>query len=126
MAGYYLQWKHQFGASANQLALIGSSALNPFWKILWRLKIPSNIKILSGELHGILPLKCILSNRHIGTSAEYPICATGLEDVLHLLFSCPTAKDLWNSIGIYSIIEAVLDQDRAGSGILEILLHQDS
>jgi hypothetical protein len=48
-SGYYLQWKHQFGASANQLALVGSSALNPVWKILWRLKIPSNIKILSSE-----------------------------------------------------------------------------
>jgi hypothetical protein len=126
-SGYYLQWKHQFGASANQLALAGSSALNPVWKILWRLKIPSKIKkFIRRALHGILPLKCILSNRHIGTSSECPICATGPEDILHLLFSCPTAKDLWNTIGIYSQIESVLDQDRAGSGILEILLRQES
>jgi hypothetical protein len=35
-------------------------------------------------------------------------------------------KDLWNTIGIYLVIESVLDQDKAGSRILEILLRQDS
>jgi hypothetical protein len=107
--GYYLQWKHQYGASANQLALAGSRALNPVWKILWRLKIPSKIKKIVWRLHGILPLKCILSNKHIGTSSECPICATGPEVVLHLLFSCSTMKDPWNSMGIYLVIEVVLD-----------------
>ena len=32
--GYHLQWRHQFGAHAGQLALPGSSANNPVWKIL--------------------------------------------------------------------------------------------
>jgi hypothetical protein len=62
-SGYYLQWRHQFGPSAGQLALPGSLAINPVWKTVWRMKIPSKIKIfLWRALHGIIPLKCILSN----------------------------------------------------------------
>jgi hypothetical protein len=45
-SGYHVQWRHQFGASARQLALPGSSALNPVWKSVWQLKIPSKIKKL--------------------------------------------------------------------------------
>jgi hypothetical protein len=66
-SGYHAQWTHHFGDSANLLALPGSSAVNPVWKVLWKLKIPSKIKIFIWRaLHGILPLKCILANRHIG------------------------------------------------------------
>jgi hypothetical protein len=61
--GYHLQWKHQFGPSASQLARPGSSGTNPIWKTIWKLKIPSKIKIFIWRaLHGILPLKSILVN----------------------------------------------------------------
>jgi hypothetical protein len=86
-SGYHLQWRHQFGASASHLALPGSSVNNPMWKTLWKIVVPSKIKILIWRaLHGILPLKCILANRHIGTSSECPICGQGPEDIRHLLF----------------------------------------
>ena len=39
----HLQLKHQFGPRAAQLALPGSSAMNPVWKTLWRLKIPGKV-----------------------------------------------------------------------------------
>jgi hypothetical protein len=35
-SGYHLQWKHQFGALAGQLALPGRLTNNPVWKTLWR------------------------------------------------------------------------------------------
>jgi hypothetical protein len=44
---------------------------------------------------------------------------------MHLLFTCPMAKELWNSIGIYTVIEEALGQDCVGSGTLEIPLRQD-
>jgi hypothetical protein len=44
-SGYYLQWKHRFGPRAGQLALPRSSILNLMLKILWKLKILSNVKI---------------------------------------------------------------------------------
>jgi hypothetical protein len=94
-SGYHLQWWHEFGPSAGQLSLPGSSINNPVWKELWKLHIPSKVKkIVWRALHGILPLKCILANRHIGDSGECPVCHQGPEDVSHLLFKCPTAREL--------------------------------
>jgi hypothetical protein len=75
---YHLQWLHQFGPRSNQLALPGGSAHNPVWRILWKLKIPSKVKIFIWRaLHGIFPLKSILANRHIGTSGTCPVCNQG-------------------------------------------------
>jgi hypothetical protein len=68
-SGYYLQWRHKFGASTSQLALPGQSAINPVWKSLWQMKILSKVKIFIWRaLHGSLPLKSILYNIHIGTT----------------------------------------------------------
>ena len=94
-------------------------------EILWKLKIPSKVKIFIWRaLHGILPLKCILVNRHIGTSGECPICRSGPEDIRHLLFQCPVALDLWGALGLDGIIGEAIHEDRAGSVILEILLRR--
>jgi hypothetical protein len=38
-SGYHLQWRHMFGPRENLLALPGTSATNPVWKSLWKLKI---------------------------------------------------------------------------------------
>jgi hypothetical protein len=124
-SGYYLQWRHQFGPSAPQLALPGSSATNPVWKILWKIKVPSKVKIFIWRaLHDIVPLKCILANRHVGTSASCPICGVGPEDVLHLLFLFPPATQLWEAIGILDIITDAVHIDRSGSVVLEALLRR--
>jgi ribonuclease HI len=125
-SGYHLQWRHQFGPSAGQLSLPGSSVHNPVWKELWMLHIPSKIKIFVWRsLHGILPLKCILANRHIGTSGECPICHHGPEDISHLLFKCHTAQELWRSLGLHAIIEHAIQNERSGSVALEILLRAE-
>jgi hypothetical protein len=72
--------------------LPGSSALNPVWKTLWKMQVPGKVKIFAWHaLHGILPLKSIMVNRHIGTSGQCPICSLQEEDVMHLLFQCPVA-----------------------------------
>jgi hypothetical protein len=90
------------------------------WRILWQLKIPSKVKIfLWRSLHGIVPLKSILVNRHIGTTSGCPICNSGPKDVLHLLFCCPVAKELWSSLGLLDIFEEAAQVDRAGSAVLE-------
>ena len=65
-------------------------------------------------LHGTVPLKCILANRH---------CRLGPEDV-HLLFQCPAAKDLWNSLRLMAVIDEASQEDRSCSGILEVLLRR--
>jgi ribonuclease HI len=125
-SGYHLQWKFSFGARAGQLALPGSSATNPVWKVVWGLKLPSKIKkILWRALHGVIPLKSILVNRHIGTSGQCPICMQEAEDVKHLLFRFATAMELWSSLGIANTIEEAQLIDRSGSAILEHLLRDE-
>jgi hypothetical protein len=74
-SAYHSQWQFTYGASAGQLALPNVFATNPIWKIIWKLRVPSKVKkIIWRALHGILPLKSILVNRHIGTSGECPVC----------------------------------------------------
>jgi ribonuclease HI len=126
-SGYYIQWKHHFGARASQLTLPGTSTSNPVWKALWKLKIPGKVKIFSWRaLHGILPLKCILANRHIGESAECPVCALDAEDVRHLLFTCQVAKDMWAHLELSDVIVDAIQVDRSGSAVLEHILRMPS
>jgi ribonuclease HI len=125
-SGYYIQRKHQFGTRASQLALPGTSAINLVWKILWQLKLSSKVKIFIWRaLHGILPLKCILANRHIGTSGSCPICNQGAEDVRHLLFQCPAAKDIWQALDLNTFIDGVSQLDRSGSVVLELIIRRE-
>jgi hypothetical protein len=86
------------------------------------LKVPSKVKkIVWQALHGILPLKSILCNRHIDTIGECPICNLHAEDILHLLFSCEPAKNIWECLGLSSIIANALLADRSGSAVLKRL-----
>jgi hypothetical protein len=121
-SGYHLQWRHTSGPRASQLALPGTSALNPVWKTIWQLKLLGKIKIfLWRALHGVIPLKSILANRHVGTSGQCPVCLQAGEDVKHLLFQCDTARDLWRTLGLLDVIDEAMQLDRSGSVILEIL-----
>jgi hypothetical protein len=70
----------------------------------------------------ILPLRCILTNRHIGDSGACPICSLYTEDAKHLLFMCPWAKELWSSFQLYQLIADASHVERSGSAILENLL----
>jgi ribonuclease HI len=126
-SGYHLQWRHQFGPSTGQLAIPSVSALNPVWKTLWQLKIPAKVKIFAWRaLHGIIPLKAILANRHIGTSGSCPVCNLDAEDIRHLLFTCPAATIVWQNLGLSQIIDDVLLEDRAGSAVLEYILNKQN
>jgi ribonuclease HI len=90
---------------------------------LWKLQLPGKVKFFAWRtLHGILPLKSILVNRHIGQSGECPICHQGPEDILHLLFQCETARDIWQSLGLSNIIHEAMVIDRSGSAVLEHLI----
>jgi hypothetical protein len=85
------------------------------------MKIPSKVKIFIWRaLHGILPLKSILYNRHIGTTGGCPICSPVATS--HLLFQCEIARDLWENLGIADIIIEAEQVDRAGCTVLEELL----
>jgi hypothetical protein len=84
---------------------------------------PSKVKIFIWRaLHGILPLKSILANTHVGTSGECTICHIGAEDIHHLLFTCETAHEIWRQLGLSQVMEDAQSVDKAGSVVLEHLL----
>jgi hypothetical protein len=121
-SGCHCQWRHQFGASAGQLALPRGSTTNPVWKTIWKLKVASKVKkFVCRALHGILPLKSILINRHIGDSGECPICHLYAEDILHLLLKCEPTRAIWESIGLSNFITDAMVTVRSGSGVLEYI-----
>ena len=47
---YYTEWEHQFGARIRRVE-VGPSKSNPVWEILWKLQVPSKIKILVGKIY---------------------------------------------------------------------------
>ena len=65
-------------------------------------------------------------NRHVGTSGEFPICHAAAEDILHLLFQCHKAREMWRLPGLDSIMEAASSIDWAGSVVVEYLLRSNN
>jgi hypothetical protein len=125
--GYYLQWKHKFGPAAGQLSLSRGSINNLVRRSLWHLKIPRNVKIFVWRsLHGIVPLKSILVNRHIGLRGQCRICTQGPAHVDYLLFQCPTSQELWRYLGHAKMIQEASIVDHSGSAVLEQLLRQQT
>ena len=68
------------------------------WKILWKLTIPNAAKkIFWRASHNLLPTKDNLLRRKVVKEPFCPICGNEPETVLHALWSCPTAIDVWGN-----------------------------
>ena len=77
-SAYYVEWEHQFGAQTRWGDGQGAIHANPVWDILWKLQIPSKVKIFAWRaLHGIVPGMSILANRHIKVQPQCPVCKQG-------------------------------------------------
>ena len=123
---YHAEWIHNFRRHANLNLNPGTSQSQPVWSLLWKLQVPRKIQIFGWRvLHGIIPLKCILANRHIGDSGECPICHLAAEDVKHIFFECQPAIALWTRLGMVDHIVANCQFERSGSVILEELIRHD-
>ena len=86
-SAYYVEWNHQNGHRLSRPDGQGTASPNPVWDIMWKLQIPSKVKIFIWKaLHGIVPGMSILANRHIPVSGQCPICFLAAEDICHLMF----------------------------------------
>ena len=103
---YHEQLAHKFRAHVNAATGQGPVTSPVVWKQLWNLKVPRKTQIFGWIiLHGIVPTKSILSNRHIGTSGECPLCQLDAEDLRHLLFECAPANELWRPLRLQQTID---------------------
>jgi hypothetical protein len=91
---------------------------------LWNLNVPAKIKIFGWRvLHGLLPCRVILANRHIENSGSCPGCNEGCEDIKHLLFLRKRAQDIWQKIGAWQEFQKYIVVDRSGSVVVaEIII----
>jgi ribonuclease HI len=122
-SAYYLEWEHQFGTRMRRADGQGTEVINPVWSTLWSLDVPAKIKKIGWKaLHGLVPGRGILANRHIKVSAQCPVCSSGCEDIKHLMFTCKRAKEVWKELGLEDYIRTACDIDHSGSVVLEEIL----
>jgi hypothetical protein len=111
-SAYHCQWAHKF-ASRNYTAAAGDSGLQTVWKKLWKLSMPSKVKIFAWRaLHGCIPCYAILANKHITNIVNCPVCQTEAEDIRHVLFSYSRAREVWRALDVWLHIEKLLTIDR--------------
>jgi hypothetical protein len=73
-SAYHQQWLHKFGGNitVDQASGVGDEEV---WSRLWQLAVPGKIKVFGWRvLHGLLPCRGILANRHIENSSSWPAC----------------------------------------------------
>jgi hypothetical protein len=73
-------------------------------------------------MRGILPLKAILHDRHIGTSGICPVCNGEAEDLLHMIFKYQGACSIWKELGLDNIVSHAMIANQHGSAVLEDLI----
>jgi hypothetical protein len=120
---YHAEWDYQFGRRERRALGVGRSQISPVWKKLWKLNIPAKIKIFAWRaLHGLIPCLGVLANRHITTTSGCPVCLVGCEDIMHSLFTCLRAKQVWEKLGVQLVIHEATNVDRAGAIALEHII----
>jgi ribonuclease HI len=57
-------------------------------------------------------------------SGQCPVCNNAPEDILHLLFHCGSAQQIWRDLGLENVIVDASLIDRSGSAVLEHLMRE--
>ncbi|XP_015971192.1 uncharacterized protein LOC107494666 [Arachis duranensis] len=73
------------------------------WLWVWRLHIPEKYKFLIWlSLHNAIPTAEFRLGRGLALSSTCHRCQNGSESILHCLRECPSAKEVWTLLGLYS------------------------
>jgi hypothetical protein len=74
--------------------------VNKIWKRIWNLPVPSVEKnFLWHPCSEILPTRENLCRRKIIMDPLCPLCGIEVEFGFHILCQCPSAMDVWSSMG---------------------------
>jgi len=66
------------------------------WRDLWSLKVPGKVKLFAWRAcQNLLPTKENLCKRKVIQDPSCPCCGLAVENVIHCLWSCPAAGDVW-------------------------------
>lgn len=73
-----------------------SKSHNDVWRKIWKLKAPNASKVLLWRMsHESLPTNLNLNRRKIWESPLCPICTWEEESIVHALWLCVSAQDVW-------------------------------
>lgn len=75
------------------------------WARLWSLKLPGKISnFLWRVVRGVLPTAEMLTQKHVDISPQCAWCQNHAEDVVHVLFQCCFAREVWESTGLQNLV----------------------
>jgi hypothetical protein len=67
-----------------------------FWKKIWAINVPNASKIFMWRAcQNVLPTKQNLLRKGVGNDDLCPCCMLEVESVIHVLWCCPGAQDVW-------------------------------
>jgi hypothetical protein len=80
-----------------QCSYVGN--LPDIWKDLWNLKVPGKVKMFAWRAcQNLLPTRENLCRRRVIQDPSCPCCGLAVESVIHCLWSCPAASDVWGDL----------------------------
>lgn len=95
-SGYYLAMSLSSNPSSFFLGVTES-----WWKYLWRIKVPSKIKLLiKRACHDWVPSATNMSRRGIDIIPSCPVCKRPFETTTYALWNCPDLKGIRNQCGL--------------------------
>jgi hypothetical protein len=95
------------------------------WKKIWNLKIPNAEKnFLWRACHESLPTRQNLKWRNIIDDASCPFCNMEDETAIHILWQCPSAKDVW-CVGP-KMLQKSTEEGKNFRGVVEAVLEKCS
>lgn len=69
---------------------------NKYWRAIWWLNVPGFVKhFMWKACYNILPIKKNLDKKSVIQNPSCPICISEEETIVHALWSCPAASDVW-------------------------------
>ena len=96
---------------------------SPVWRTIWSMRVPAKVKIHCWRsLWGAIPCQGVLANRHMQNNSQCPLCTLDCESICHAYFQCPRVKEVWEHLGMTTIISDACTTVREGSSVLGSLL----
>lgn len=94
------------------------------WHQFWTLKMPTKAKIFIWMLmNQILIVKVFLKHIILGLEVKCPLCRLEEESQVHLFWSCPFSKKIWDNMRDWWKIN--LDIEPIKSSLLPVMLCMD-
>ncbi|KAG7586565.1 Ribonuclease H domain [Arabidopsis thaliana x Arabidopsis arenosa] len=104
--------------------LSNNPAVNALWKQIWVLNVQPKIKHFWWRvLHNALPVGSTLAQRRIKIMPDCVFCGEATETIVHILFHCRVAKEIWELSPLQVDTDASWIDPHSSAGIGWVLLN---